>query len=195
MLQGHAEPIRQRVELAPDSHRRLEERIGLRFPRLRRLISRLTLRLPPRSRIRKAVIRHTIKLALEAANRQDYEAAFLLYDDKIEMVAEPRLIGLGFEPPYRGLEERVRFQQRWIAEWGEFRFFPDEVVDLGDRFLVLGRLAGSGLSSGAGFDSEWALLVTLSRGRVIREEFFFERAGGLRAAGLAIEAPAPTRVR
>jgi hypothetical protein len=36
----------------------------------------------------------------------------------------------------------------------DFQFVPEELVDLGDRrVLVSGRIVGSGISSGAGFDT------------------------------------------
>jgi hypothetical protein len=49
---------------------------------------------------------------------------------------------------------------------------------------VLGRMVGSGPSSGAASESEWADLATLSRGQVIREQVFFSRAEALEAPGL-----------
>lgn len=65
----------------------------------------------------------------------------------------------------------------------------DELVDLGGgRLLVLGRAHGEGASSGAAFDNEWGLLVTLADGFVVREEFFFDRDEALTAAGL-VEQP------
>jgi hypothetical protein len=80
----------------------------------------------------------------------------MYYDKQIELVSDPRLIGLGFDDVYRGRAERVRFQQRWVAEWGDFQFAPEELIDLGDgRVFVRGRIVGSGLSSGAGFDGDW----------------------------------------
>jgi ketosteroid isomerase-like protein len=78
----------------------------------------------------------------------------------------------------------MQAQRRWIDEWGVFRFEPDELIDLGDRLLMVGRMKGSGLSSGAVTTNEWALLVTVSAGRVIREQVFFDHAHALEAAGL-----------
>ncbi len=85
-----------------------------------------------------------------------------------------------------GRDPRIRFQQRWIAEWGEFRFEPDEMLDLGDhRLLVVGHVKGAGISSGAAFEEEWAALLTLSAGWVIREDAFFDHAEALEAVGLS----------
>jgi hypothetical protein len=51
--------------------------------------------------------------------------------------------------------------------------------------LVLGRIRGSGLSSGAGIDTDWGILVTFVAGWVIREQFFFDRGEALEAVGLS----------
>src|SRR5438270_11089479 len=79
---------------------------------------------------------------------------------------------------------RVRYQRQWHAEWGHFRYEPGELRDLGDRFLVIGRIRSDGLNSGATLDSDYADLFTLSAGRVIREQTYFNRAEALQAAGL-----------
>jgi hypothetical protein len=59
------------------------------------------------------------------------------------------------------------------------------LIDLGDRLLILGRVKGSGLRSGAPFDDQWANLLTISAGRVIREQPFFSHHEALDAAGLS----------
>jgi hypothetical protein len=56
--------------------------------------------------------------------------------------------------------------------------------DSGNRVLVLGRMKGRGLSSGAPFDDEWAILLTLSAGRIIRDQVILDHAKALEAAGL-----------
>ena len=110
--------------------------------------------------------------------------AFLLYHPDIEFITPPGLAGLGFETVFRGREARFDFQRRWNADWGEMRFEPDEMLDLGNRLLFIGRVKGSGVSSGAAFESEWAVLFTVSAGRLVREQPFFDRAEALEAAGL-----------
>jgi ketosteroid isomerase-like protein len=110
--------------------------------------------------------------------------AFALYHPDHETMAPPGHVAVGFDPVYRGRDERVRLQQRWRAEWGEFRYEPEEIIDLGDRALVIGRVKGSGLSSGAAVDSDWAMLYTSSGGQVIRDQIFLDRGEALEAAGL-----------
>ena len=133
-----------------------------------------------------------MQLGLEAANRKDLEASSALYHPDIELIVDQQFVALGFDPVYRGREARISVQRRWVAEWGDFRYEPEELIDLGDgRVLVVGRMTGSGLSSGAGIDNDWAELFTLSAGRVVREHSFLDRDEALTAAGLAAE---PTSV-
>lgn len=81
---------------------------------------------------------------------------------------------------------RQRSKERtWQAELGESRFAPEELIDLADgQLLVIGRVQGSGLASGAGFDSDWALLLRLSDGLVVQEQVFFDRNEALETVAL-----------
>jgi ketosteroid isomerase-like protein len=187
MSQELAEPVRQPLAVALHSRRRFDERVGVRFPGALGFLYRLVWRLPSHSRLRRAVFRRAVQLGVEAINRRDYAAAFASYDPHVELILDSRLVGLGFDRVYRGREERVRLQQRWFAEWGDFRFAPKELIDLGDRrIFVSGHIVGGGLSSGAAFDSDWAILLTASPGaKVIREDVFFDRDEALEAVGLS----------
>jgi hypothetical protein len=78
----------------------------------------------------------------------------------------------------------VSFERRWNAEWGRLRYECEEIIDLGDRLLLTARFEGSGPSSGAGFNNEFAEIFTISAGRVIREQAFFDHGEALDAAGL-----------
>jgi len=184
MSKENVEAVRQPIAVRHTSRRRLDERLASRLPRSVAFLFRGVLRLPPSSRLRRAVIRHGVQRAVEATNRGDFEAAFALHAPHVELNSPPEMVGLGEEAVTRGREERVRFQRSWTAQWGEVRLEPDEVTDLGDHVLVVGRMRGSGLSSGAGFDNEWANLTTLSAGRVIREQIFRDHDEALEAVGL-----------
>ena len=186
MSEENVEVVRQPIAVRAHSRRRLEERMALRFPSVLALLARAGWRLPPRSRLRQVLIRRYVRLGFEATNRGDYEAANALNHPDVEAIWPPRLATIGVEPGTRGREERVRFQRRWSTEWGEFRFEPEELIDFGDgRLLTVGRITGSGLSSGAAFDSDWAVLHTVSAGRVIREQVFLDHGEALEAAGLS----------
>jgi ketosteroid isomerase-like protein len=132
------------------------------------------------------MLRRAVQLGLEAINRGDLEVGFARWDPDIEAIYPAQFVELGLESVIRGREARVDFQRRWRAAWGEFRFVPEELIDLGDgRALVVGRMKGRGLSSDAAVDSDWAYLATVSAGRVIREQVFLDRGEALDAVGLS----------
>ena len=185
MSQEDVEVARQPITVRAHTRRRLEERLALRLPRAAALVSRAAYRLPPRSRLRRAFIRRFLQLAVEAYNRRDFEAFFTLFHPEVEFETPPQLQGLGLDAIYRGREACRRFEERWIAEWGDFQVKPSEFIDLGSRILLLGRLKGSGPSSGAAINNEWADLATVSGGRVIRRQIFLDPAQALEAAGLS----------
>lgn len=185
MSREEVEVVRQPITLNASSRRRLRERLFLRFPGVATALSRVVLSFPPRSRLRQAMIRDAFRLAIEAANRGDYEAAFCLLPSDYETITPPELVGIGFDPVYRGRDGRLRYQHEWVAQLGDFRQQPEEVIDLGDRVMLLGRMTGIGRGSGAAFDSELAYLITLSGGRMIREHEFRSHREALEAASLS----------
>ena len=90
--------VRQPIALAGHPRRRLEERLGLRFPRATVALAGLIQRLPTRSRLRQAVTRRAVELACDATNRGDYEAAFMLYHPDGELIAPQQIVALGLNP-------------------------------------------------------------------------------------------------
>ena len=120
-------------------------------------------------------------------NRRDLEAFSTFVHPEIESVNTPRVVALGgLVAGSRGRETWVEGQRRWLADWGELRYEPDQIFDLGDeRFLLLGRASGIGRGSGVEIDTEWGLLATISDGLLAREQNFLDRAEALEAAGLS----------
>ena len=175
---------RQPIALKAGSSRGWDERIFLRFPSAATCLTRVVLRLPSGSGLRRAVLRRALQTGFDAINRGDFESGFLFHDPEVVFITPRPLVDIGFDHEYRGREARHEFQRRWTAEWGEMLFQPDEVLDLGGRLLCIGQVKGSGLSSGAGFWGDWALVLTLSAGRVIREQPFFDSREALEAVGL-----------
>jgi ketosteroid isomerase-like protein len=183
------EVVRQPIAVADRSRRRLEQHL-VRFPRvfalLVRAIWRLYLLLPPRSRLRQAIIRRLVESGFEALNRRDFQATFAGYHPTVESIWPPQLVALGFQPVTRGRKARVDAHMRWEAEWGQWRIEPDELIDLGEgRLLVTTHPKGSGVSSGATVEMFGAFLVTISAGQVIREQMFADRGEALEAVGLS----------
>jgi ketosteroid isomerase-like protein len=181
--------VRQPLTVGAESRRRLLERLALRFPRAIAVLIRRFQRLSPRSGLKQALLRQGFRQGIESLNRGDFEAVFCFWAPDCEFVpVQMEMLGLDGT---RGREERIRFQERWVADWGAFRFEPEEIIDLGDRrrLMWVGRVNGSGLSSGVPIDGECAVLLTLSSGWVVREEVYFEHAPAFTAAGLSDSGP------
>ena len=182
MSRESGDVARQRIEARPRPRRRMEGRVALRFPRLVALIARRLARLPPGSAVRRLAVGRGVRLVIEATNRGDFAAAFAFYHPDIEVTEPPEVVNLGMDPLSRGIEGRIAVQRRWHAEWDALRIEPEELTDLGDRLVVVGRMKGVGRSSGAAFDTEVGNVVDLQEGRVIRERIFLDHAAALEAA-------------
>jgi ketosteroid isomerase-like protein len=171
--------------MKPTAHprRRLEERLGLRFPRLAALLGRIVWR-QPISRLRWALARRFLRVAWESFNRDDYEATFMLYhpDCRSEFPAEWGTIGVGTETESR--EERIRYQRAVNEAWSTLRFEPEESIIVDDRLLAVGRMRASGRGSGAPLDTEWVATLTIVDGRAVHERIHLDHAEALEAAGI-----------
>jgi ketosteroid isomerase-like protein len=167
------------------SRRSFEQRLAIRYPGVFALVLRLVLLMPTRWRLRRATLRHVVQHGIEAYNRGDYDALRPSYHRDVELISEPEVVALGFDPVYRGHAGWLRYAERWNAEWGTYHASPEELIDLGDaRVLAIGHQEGRGVGSGAATVNDFAVLWTWSAGQVIREQYFFDRAEAFRVAGL-----------
>lgn len=177
--------VRQRIAIPerPRGRRHPEDALGLRFPRFRSIAASSVWRLPQRSRLRQALLRRIARVTVDASNRKDHEATFMLYHPDCECIFPPQMSSVG-EPGVRGRDARIAWERRWRTEWGDFSYVPEEIIDLGDGLLVVGRMRSIGVVSGAAVDTDWAVLYAVSGGLAVREQVFFDRGEALRAAGL-----------
>jgi ketosteroid isomerase-like protein len=84
---------------------------------------------------------------------------------------------------YHGREELVRGTRRWLEEWKDFRFVPEEVVDLGERAFLRVRLSGRGKTSGIDLQQTVFHLWTFRDGMPWRCEVFVDEDAAQQAAG------------
>jgi ketosteroid isomerase-like protein len=91
---------------------------------------------------------------------------------------------LGFAESYRGHAGLVDGLERFTEAFESWEIRPSRALDLGDRVLALGRFHGKARVSGVEWEQEFSQLVTLQRGLVVRDRFFYSWEQGLRAAGL-----------
>jgi ketosteroid isomerase-like protein len=85
---------------------------------------------------------------------------------------------------WRGLPQVSAAIVEYLRVWEDFRQLPERFIDLGDRVLVLLTQTGRGRGSGAVVEREVAFLFTVSEGKIVRMEGYWDRVEAIRAAGL-----------
>ena len=85
---------------------------------------------------------------------------------------------IGVEGFRKALTEFDTDWGQWHQELGEFSEAGDDSV------VVLGHLVARGQSSGIPVEGDWAALVKLREGQIIRTRFFLDHAEALETAGL-----------
>jgi ketosteroid isomerase-like protein len=177
--------VRKPLSVRGRSSRALDERLALRLRRLVPGLWRLVLRLQPESRLRQALVWRANRLAYEAFNRHDFEAPLVHCHPEAEFHIPSELAELGLgEPLIRGTGEYLRFLNAWWSAWDGLRVQPRELIDLGDRQLMLGETGGRGRGSGIAVAQPYASLNTIEGGSMIRHQGYFDHGEALAAAGI-----------
>jgi ketosteroid isomerase-like protein len=172
----------------PRRRRKLDEQVWARLPALIHVSTAAILRLPQRSRLRRALVAYWVRRSYEIVNRRDFELALAAQDADvlIRYAPDPRdrvppdLVG-----EFHGHEGFRRAWAAWLESFQDLRIEPEEVTDLGgERLLVATRTVGRGTGSGLEAEQRGFTLYTFRAGKVLRHEFFFDRNQAEEAAGL-----------
>jgi ketosteroid isomerase-like protein len=127
----------------------------------------------------------TFKRAVDAFDRQDFEAMLEELDAAVEWYdAVPMMLG-GKATVYRG-HEGVRDLWRDLDDvFEERRVEFADVREVGDRVLATGRLYARGKGSGAEAESPYCVVCGFEKGKVIRVRTYLDPKEALEAAGLS----------
>jgi hypothetical protein len=170
------------------STRTFEERLAVRYPWFADVLARMIALRPPESRLRQALLSRTVQNGLAAYDRGDIEAIILAFDPAAEFLAPPdhgQEGILGFQSSYRGHDGYREFDADWRDSWEALRVEPRELIDLGDRLLLLASMTALGRGSGVSISQDIAILQTIDRvGKIVREQRFFGHSDALKAVGL-----------
>jgi hypothetical protein len=172
----------------PSSSRPLPQRITLRFPRFARVVRSAVLRLPPRSRLRQRLIAQSVRDGIEAFNRRDWKAALMTHDREVDLhLVWPGegALSLDLGEHHRGYEGYVRFYTAWLQVWDEFEVHTEEIIDFGDKMVMLLSYVGHAKASGMDLHQPTAIISTFRNGSVVREDTYMERSQGLEAVALS----------
>jgi hypothetical protein len=166
--------------------RTLDQRLLLRFSRLTGAYVRWIGDRPPGSRLRQTAIRRGVRLGVEAYNRRDLEAAVVGWDRDFEYRPGDEWVSEGLvEPCYRGLEGYRKYAEAADRiESGPLYLRRVELIDLGERLLILADAPTRAQPNDAPPTDPFATLADLDEGRVVRVQEYFDHAEALAAAGL-----------
>jgi ketosteroid isomerase-like protein len=182
MSQENTRPVRG-ISISPEletrRHRSLDERIVVRFPSLARWWARL----PPHSRLRRAMLVRLVRQGYASANRRDFDMTIRGYDPDYEY--HPVVNLPDSDPVYYGHDGFHKFWGQLLEAFGDVRLDPKELLDLGDRVLVTIQMSGHGTGSGVSINQPLFQLMTFRRGVIVRQVDFQDRAQALEAAGLS----------
>ena len=168
--------------------RRLDEHFLIRVPTLVHWVAALVLRLPNGSLFRRRALLFLARRASAAVDRGDLELVrVLMYDPDAELSFAGKFGD--FDESYRGREAAFAAYRAWIDSWDDYRREPRELIDLGDRVLILLRESGRGKDSGVPVEARLAMLLTFRSGRVVKHREFSDWQQALVAAGLVRLAP------
>jgi ketosteroid isomerase-like protein len=186
MAQEHVEFVRKPLRIREHSSRTLDQRLAIRFPRLSAASFRLIGKLPPSSRVRQAVLWRAIRLAVEAYNRRDLDAVVTGYRSDLEYYPYREFVEAGLaEPCYHGPSGYRAYIEATYEVWGTgVRLDPTELIDMGDRLVLLADMPMRAQASGVPLAQTYAGVSTIKDGRVIRQDDFLNRAEALEAVGL-----------
>ena len=90
----------------------------------------------------------------------------------------------GLDGTWHGTDEMWTVIVDWLRTWELLTIEAEEFIGRGDRVLVLSRHIGRGKHSGALMEREIGDLFTFRAGKIIRYVSYWDRAEGMRAAGL-----------
>jgi ketosteroid isomerase-like protein len=134
---------------------------------------------------------------VEAYNRRDLDAVAIGMHPDLEYYPYREFVEAGLaEPCYHGPSGYKAYISGTDDVWAdEVRLEPTEVIDLGDRFVLLANMPMRAQASGVALAETYACISTLKDGRIIRQQDFLDQNEALEAVGLSAKAAtrAPAR--
>ena len=92
--------------------------------------------------------------------------------------------GVGLEDVYRGHVGLAAFRHQWGEAWEELHVETEQVVDCGERCVVLLRMLARGKASGLETDQPMGQVITWRDGTARRIDMYMDHAEALEAVGL-----------
>jgi ketosteroid isomerase-like protein len=177
-----------RTPIGPDAHpptrRPFEDRLFVRWPGAYAASARAGERLPPRSRLRRALVRHAVLSGWEAFARGDLELLLTRYAPDCRLEPPPEWTAAGMRSSYEGHAGWREWAADWREAWERMDLTSLEIVEAGNPVVVLGHLHQRARESGIELDVPYGSVYWTERGLIVRESHFVNFDETLRAAGI-----------
>jgi ketosteroid isomerase-like protein len=115
-----------------------------------------------------------------------FGTALHLFDPGVEYtrsgIGEGSALGLTGE--WRGLEAMTRAALEWIQTFDRLRVQAERFIEAGDSVVIFTRHRGNAKESGLPIEAEFADVLTLRDGLVVRLDQYRDRDEALEAVGL-----------
>jgi ketosteroid isomerase-like protein len=123
-----------------------------------------------------------VRLRTEAFNAKDVDAYLALSDPDVVYDQPRELPGAATYRGHEGIRDYfANLEHAWESATAEI----EELIDAGEDVVIsIGHTSYRGRASGVVLDNPFAIVWTIRDGRVVRGEFYFDRAEALAAAGL-----------
>jgi ketosteroid isomerase-like protein len=135
--------------LASASRRRnLDDLVCVGFPVVLRLLTTQVMALPRRSRLRRFLLARRVLQTYGAVNRRDFDVILAGFDPAIEYRPSGDLMAPDLETVSHGHDGFRKLWRYWMEAFEDLRWDPEEILDFGDRVLVVTQQRGHGSGSG-----------------------------------------------
>ncbi|HEY2180099.1 MAG TPA: nuclear transport factor 2 family protein [Solirubrobacteraceae bacterium] len=125
----------------------------------------------------------TVKRGIDAYNERDIDRLYELAIADFEWV--PAIVARFEGESVRGRDGMEAYFREVEETWGVYRLIADEVRDLGDQVLVIGRIELRGRASGLPTDTPWGCVFHFRDGKLARAQAYLDHGDAKRAAGLS----------
>jgi ketosteroid isomerase-like protein len=116
-----------------------------------------------------------VALAYAAANRRDFGAVLVGLDpERFEYRPSRDLLPPDMQSGFHGHAGYLDVWRHWLEAFGDIRWDPEEILDLGDTLVVTTQQRGTGSGSGVGVSEPVYQVFTLRRGMVVRQADFLD---------------------
>ena len=164
------------------TRRPFEDRIFVRWPGAWALLAWAGERLPPRSRLRRALVRRTLLSGWEAFVRGDLDLILVRYAPDCYLVPPHEWTAAGMRSSYRGHAGWREWAADWFDAWERMELTSVEIIDAGNPVVVLGQVHQRARESGIELDSPYGSVYWTEQGLIVRESHFVDLDETLRAA-------------